>query len=102
MIALPVFIIPFAFVYCNGMLLFPGNPVGETMFAFVSAIIGVYAVAVGVAGFRGRRFARWEQAAYIAAGAVMVTPFVIPSAGAILIFFLLSIWERVSLKKLNN
>ena len=99
MIALPVFIIPFAFVYCNGMLLLPGTPLGETIFAFVSAIIGVYSVAVGVAGFRGRTFAKWEQILYILAGAVMVTPFVIPSIAAIIVFLLLSVYERTSVRK---
>ncbi|RGY99079.1 TRAP transporter fused permease subunit [Clostridium sp. AM58-1XD] len=94
MIALPVFIIPFAFVYCNGLLLMAGSSAGNTIFAFVSASIGVYAVSIGVAGFKERTFSKWEQAVCILAGAVMVTPFVIPSVTAIVIFMVLLIYEK--------
>ena len=99
MIALPVFIIPFAFVYCNGMLLIAGSSVGTTIFAFVSAFIGVYSVAIGVAGYRSRAFNPIEQAVFVLAGMVMVTPFIVPSVIAIAVFILLFVFEAISAKK---
>ncbi len=86
LIALPVFIIPFAFVYCNGMLFLPGSSIGETAFAFASAIIGVLAVALGVSGYLRSSISMVFRVIMIICGILMVTPFVIPSVAAIAVF----------------
>ncbi|MEA5083661.1 MAG: TRAP transporter fused permease subunit [Lachnospiraceae bacterium] len=102
MIALPVFIIPFAFVYCNGMLFIEGGSMGETIFAFVSSIIGVYSVSIGIAGYRSREFKMFEKVIFIIAGVIMVTPFIIPSLVAIAVFLILFLFEFKTGKNLNK
>lgn len=86
LIALPVFIIPFAFVYCNGMLFLPGSGVTETVFAFVSAMIGVFSVSIGVSGYFKRAIAVPFRVIMVICGILMVTPFFIPSVAAIIVF----------------
>ena len=86
LIALPVFIIPFAFVYCNGMLFLPGSGMGETLFAFVSAGVGVLAVSLGVAGYFISNINIVYRIIMVICGILMVTPFIIPSIAAIAVF----------------
>ncbi|GHV40909.1 C4-dicarboxylate ABC transporter [Synergistales bacterium] len=96
MIALPVFIIPFAFIYCNGMLFLHGSGMGETVYAFVTAVVGVYAVSTGVAGYIGSNMSMTVRLLVVGAGIVMVTPFIIPSTVAIIVAAILIVYNVLS------
>jgi TRAP-type uncharacterized transport system fused permease subunit len=93
MIALPVFIIPYAFIYCNGMLFLPGSGIGETVYAFMTAIVGVYAVSTGVAGYISSTVSMPVRVLLVAAGIVMVTPFIFPSTVAIITAAILVVYN---------
>lgn len=94
LMALPIFIVPFAFVYCNGLLLVPGEPIGYVIYAFITAVLGVVSISIGVAGFNRRLLKMWERIGCIAAGVVMVTPGVIPATVAAVSFLILFLMTR--------
>lgn len=102
LIALPVFIIPFAFAYCNGMLFLPGSTVANTVLAFATAIVGVYAVSVGVAGYHTHVQPMPVRILMVIAGIVMVMPFVVPSFIAIAVFAALLIADYIVGRRKGN
>lgn len=87
MIALPVFIVPYVFAY-NSILLFQfaGHEAFEIGLAFVTAILGVVSIAMGVAGFNKRTLNPFLRLIAIVAGVLMVVPEVMPSIAGMVIF----------------
>ena len=102
MIALPIFIIPFAFVYCNGMLFIPGSTIAETVMAFATASIGSFAIAIAIAGYRKRLLNNWMRAVFIVTGAFMVTPFVVPSILAFVVFVVMIVLDELVSRRDSN
>jgi TRAP transporter 4TM/12TM fusion protein len=87
LIALPVFIIPYAFAY-NQILLFnfTGHSAFEIVLAFVTALLGVVSIAMGVAGYSNRVLSLPVRAVAVLAGVLMTVPMVAPSLIGISIF----------------
>ena len=97
LMALPIFIIPFAFVYCNGLLLIPGEPLPYVVYAFITALLGVVSIAIGVAGYNKKNLSLLERVVCVLCGVVMVAPSVIPATIAVIIFLAIFIrTHRVS------
>lgn len=76
LIALPVFIIPYAFAYNTILIfLFSGHSLFEIVFAFGTAVAGVVAIAMGVAGYNRRTLILPLRFIFVIAGVMMVVPF---------------------------
>lgn len=97
MIALPVFIIPYAFAY-NQILLFnfAGSGTFEIILAFITAILGVTSIAIGVAGYNHRVLPLPVRAAAVIAGGLMIVPMVLPSLIGMVIFAVLYILTYIA------
>ena len=80
MIALPVFIVPYVFAY-NSILLFQfaGHGAFEIGLAFLTAVLGVVSISMGVAGFNKRPLNIALRFVAVVAGVMMVVPYVLPS-----------------------
>lgn len=76
MVALPVFIIPYAFAYNTILIfLFEGHSFFEIIFAFATAIVGVISIAMGVVGYNKRNINFLLRALFLIAGVMLVVPF---------------------------
>lgn len=76
LIALPVFIIPYAFAYNTILIfLFSGHSLFEIVFAFGTAVAGIVAIAMGVAGYNRRTLILPLRFIFVIAGVMMVVPF---------------------------
>lgn len=77
LIALPVFIIPYAFAYNTILILSVGNySMIEIVFAFATAILGVIAISIGVAGYNKRPLSIPMRLLSLISGVLLVVPFV--------------------------
>lgn len=87
LMALPVFIVPYVFAY-NSILLFDFSSHGafEIVFAFATALLGVIAISMGVAGYNKRELNMGLRIASIIAGVMMVVPMTAPSLVGIAAF----------------
>lgn len=70
--ALPAFLIPYAFAMNNALLLEGG--IVQIFLAIVVTLMGVTMFVAGLAGFLIRRLHRWERLACIAAGVLLILP----------------------------
>lgn len=87
LIALPVFIIPYAFAYNTILIfLFNGHSFFEIAFAFGTAVAGVVAIAMGVAGYNRRAFIFPVRVLFVLAGVMMVVPFMRVSLIGVVIY----------------
>lgn len=102
MIALPVFIIPYAFAY-NQILLFnfTGHGAFEIMLAFVTALLGVISIAMGVAGYNNKILSWPVRVAAVLAGGLMTVPMVAPSLAGVAIFAAVYMATRVKIMGLE-
>ncbi len=71
-LGLASFIVPYAFVYSQSLLLM-GSPV-RIVLAVITALIGVYALAVGAEGYWTSRLNVFQRALAIGAAIVMIVP----------------------------
>lgn len=97
LIALPAFIVPYTFVY-NKSLLLMGSTANVIM-SVITAIIGVTAIGIGVAGFIKNDLNIFYRLLLILSGVLMVIPEVITSLIGIILFAVVYILNSKILKK---
>jgi TRAP-type uncharacterized transport system fused permease subunit len=87
MIVLPIFVIPYAFAYNQILLLnFADYGVFEIALAFVTAILGVTSIAMGVAGYNQKLLSTLLRIAAVVGGVLMTVPMITPSLVGVAIF----------------
>ncbi len=87
LLGLPVFIVPYAFVYNRILLLdFTGETTFAIAVAFVTAILGVASMAMGIAGYNRRPLSMPLRLLAVAAGVLMIIPMLLPSAVGFVFF----------------
>lgn len=84
MIALPAFIVPYTFIY-NPALLLTGSTV-EVIIAAVTAVIGVFSIGIGVAGYIRSNINVFLRFVLLVAGVLMVIPMLLTSIIGTVIF----------------
>ncbi|KIL37359.1 TRAP transporter [Cohnella kolymensis] len=87
-IGIAAYIVPFAFVYSQGLLL--QGDIYEISWAVVTAIIGVLLVACGTQGFSFAPMNMLQRAAVIVAGCMIIAPGILmPAIGAVIAIIVL-------------
>ena len=89
LIALPGFIVPYTFVY-NQALMLQGSLL-DILICCLTAIVGVWSIGIGVAGYTDRNRNLFERAVFLVVGIMMVTPSYLFSAIGAAIFALMMI-----------
>lgn len=86
LMALPVFIIPYAFAYNTVLLMdFSHGTILQIVTAFVTATLGVVSIAMGVAGFHRRVLSLPVRIIAVLAGVMMVIPMMLPSLAGVVV-----------------
>jgi len=96
-VAAAAYIVPFMFVYAPALLLV-GSP-GEIILAAITALIGVYALALGLQGFRDIPLNLAQRALALGAAILMIFPGWLTDVPGVLLLALLYFWERFSKRK---
>ena len=96
-VAAAAYIVPFMFVYAPA-LLFIGSP-GEIIWTTITALIGVYALAIGLQGFRDIPLNPVQRALALGASILMIFPGWLTDIPGVLLLASLYFWERYSKRK---
>ena len=97
---IPAFIVPFMFVLSpDGIGLLLEGPVGNMVWTFITAMIGIVGIAGGASGWLFRRTALWERATLVAGGLLLVYSNIMLDALGIALIAVVVIWQRVTLKR---
>jgi len=92
-LALPIFILPFLFVFRQGLL--AEGPVWVILTDFLLTAAGVFALALGLEGYMGRRLVLWQRALLALSGVALLVPrWEANVVGAIVIFTLGIFWLK--------
>lgn len=73
-LAVPSFIIPFAFIYQPALLLGSGSSLVNAIWPLISGIIGVFFVTSGIAGYFIKQLPNWERIGMILGGIMLLVP----------------------------
>ena len=100
--AMPAFLIPFVFVYEPGMLLNGGggSPL-DVILCVITAIIGVYLVAIGTEGYLVRDLPKWKAALSLLAGILCIVPEHITDLLGVAVLVYLYMTEKKALKDMG-
>ncbi|MFC1915531.1 TRAP transporter permease [Chloroflexota bacterium] len=93
-IAAAAYVVPFMFVFSPALLLI-GAP-GVIILATISALIGVYAFAIGIQGVRDIPLNIMQRTLALGAGMLMIYPGWQTDVPGVLLLVLLYFWERIS------
>jgi TRAP transporter 4TM/12TM fusion protein len=97
-VAAAAYIVPFMFVFAPALLLV-GSP-GEIIQAVPTALIGVYALALGLQGWGLRnRLNHVQRAMALGAAVLMIFPGWLTDVPGVILLVVLYLWERVSMRK---
>jgi TRAP transporter 4TM/12TM fusion protein len=97
-VAAAAYIVPFMFVYAPA-LLFIGSP-AQIALAIATALVGVYALAIGLQGFWLIRLNILQRVLALTAAILMIFPGWLTDLPGALLLVLLYFWERFTRKKL--
>ncbi len=97
-LAAAAYIVPFMFVFAPALLLVGST--GEIIQAVPTALIGVYALALGLQGWGLRsRLNPVQRAMALGAAMLMIFPGWLTDVPGVILLVLLYLWERVSMRK---
>lgn len=100
-VAAAAYIVPFMFVFTPALLLV--GPAGEIVLAVITALIGVYALALGLQGWGFRGYLNPVQRVIAMATALlMLAPGWITDLPGIILLIALYLWERSSKRRKNT
>ncbi len=98
-IALPSFLIPYAFVYYPS-LLFVDTKVSELALAFITCLLGVFMIGIGFEEYAFvRRIPKWKALMTLVGGILMIAPNLIADAIAFIILIFVVVTEVVEYQK---
>lgn len=97
-VASAAYIVPFMFVFAPALLLI--GSIGEITQATITALLGVYALALGLQGWGLKsRLNAVQRIMALAAALLMIFPGWLTDVPGIILLASLYLWERVSLSK---
>ena len=97
---IPAFIVPFMFVLTpEGIGLLLEGPVGNMIWTFVTALIGVAGIAGGASTWFFRRTALWERFFLIIGGLLLVYSSIIFDVIGIVLVGIVVVWQKISLRR---
>ncbi|MEW9672481.1 TRAP transporter permease [Ammoniphilus sp. 3BR4] len=100
-LAIAAFIIPYVFVL-SPELLFIDATLGETLFAILTATIGMLGISAGLIGYWLRAMAWWERLWAIAAGLLLIIPGLITDTVGLGSLALIFGWQYAKLYKKDS
>jgi TRAP transporter 4TM/12TM fusion protein len=102
-IALPIFMIPFFFVYSPIFLLQVSASIWEYLWVFGTALVGIYAITSGLQGIilYESRLKWFERVILFIVGCLLVAPLYLPTIIGLLVFAVLQGWHLVKAKKMK-
>lgn len=92
LIALPIFIVPYTFVYDQALLL-NSSDILDTVVAVATAVVGVFGMGIGTAGYFKRFMPMFIRCALFASGLMLVVPSTLVSVIGLVLFVVLIINE---------
>jgi TRAP transporter 4TM/12TM fusion protein len=97
---IPAFIVPFMFVLTpDGIGLLLEGPVGNMVWTFITAMIGIVGIAGGASNWLFMRTALWQRAALIVGGLLLVYSSVIFDAIGLALIGLVVVFQKLALKR---
>jgi TRAP transporter 4TM/12TM fusion protein len=97
---IPAFIVPFMFVLTpEGIGLLLEGPVGNMIWTFVTALIGVAGIAGGASTWFFRRTALWERFFLIIGGLLLVYSNILFDVLGIVLVGIVVVWQKITLRR---
>jgi len=97
---IPAFIVPFMFVLTpEGIGLLLEGPVGNMIWTFVTALIGVAGIAGGASTWFFRRTALWERLFLIIGGLLLVYSNILFDVIGIVLVGIVVVWQKITLRR---
>jgi TRAP transporter 4TM/12TM fusion protein len=97
---IPAFIVPFMFVLTpEGIGLLLEGPVGNMIWTFVTALIGVAGIAGGASTWFFRRTALWERFFLIIGGLLLVYSNILFDVIGIVLVGIVVVWQKITIRR---
>ena len=97
---IPAFIVPFMFILTpEGIGLLLEGPVGNMIWTFVTALIGVAGIAGGASTWFFRRTALWERFFLIIGGLLLVYSNILFDVLGIVLVGIVVVWQKITLRR---
>ena len=97
---IPAFIVPFMFVLTpEGIGLLLEGPVGNMIWTFVTALIGVAGIAGGASTWFFRRTALWERFSLIIGGLLLVYSNILFDVIGIVLVGIVVVWQKITIRR---